>query len=386
MISIHIILSYIKNIIISIVNILAYKKASRIKKKSCYIDETNNAVCIYQNDIMHHSKLLDSQEELLKGPIRPQGIPIDRRVSKQATFTTREYLYRLDSALLLGKYPIIYYDDYYIKDTVFFSDEHDRFYRQVSINYVEKLKKLANPSAKDENRVFPARCVLLFSRWNHYGHWVPEHLLKLKTLLDALEEDAFNINLIIEHDAPLWKFKILSALGWSKKNIHEWSGEIAEINELYCPSYPVPNYNSFLWLRESLSQGLKLNNTIESERKLYLSRNKLGSRGVINENQLISFLKSKDFEVLYPEEMTLEEQLMAFMNAKLVVGPHGSAFTNLIFSKNVRVIEFFGQHVPLGFYCISRVMGHQYTPLFCKSGSNKSDYMHVEIERLVKYL
>ena len=201
-------------------------------------------------------------------------------------------------------------------------------------------------------------------------------------LVDALGDEAFKVNVIVEPNPPNWKMVILSALGWADDKVIKWNVGQAKVDNLYFPSYPMPNYSGYVWLKKCLLAGLGGPTPEVKKRRLYLSRNKYGGRAVKNEPELESFLKAKGFEKIHPEELSIEEQLAAFSSAEVVLGPHGSAFTNVIFGENLKVIEFFGKFVPLGFYCYSTVMGHEYLPLFCESGPNKNDDLIVNIEEL----
>ena len=53
-----------------------------------------------------------------------------------------------------------------------------------------------------------------------------------------------------------------------------------------------------------------------------------------------NYLKSKGFTVYKVGELNFFEQIYLFQNAKIVIGAHGAAFTNLIFCKeNTKVLD-----------------------------------------------
>lgn len=78
-------------------------------------------------------------------------------------------------------------------------------------------------------------------------------------------------------------------------------------------------------------------------RILYLTR-RGDRRGVANEYVLLQELrKFLHLQVVECDKLTLLEQANLFSEAAVLIGPHGSAFTNMIFSsKNITVIEFSG--------------------------------------------
>ena len=55
---------------------------------------------------------------------------------------------------------------------------------------------------------------------------------------------------------------------------------------------------------------------------------------------MFDFLSKKKFTKYKVGQLSFEEQIYLFHNAKIIVGPHGAAFTNLVFCQpNTNVIE-----------------------------------------------
>lgn len=81
--------------------------------------------------------------------------------------------------------------------------------------------------------------------------------------------------------------------------------------------------------------------TLQPIEGLYLSRNHVGRRGVINNDEVQDFLvREKGFLTLTGEEGLLDI-ISLFSRAKIIVGPHGSIFVNTIFcQKHAKIIEF----------------------------------------------
>ncbi|MGL5062809.1 MAG: tetratricopeptide repeat protein, partial [Microcoleus sp.] len=80
-------------------------------------------------------------------------------------------------------------------------------------------------------------------------------------------------------------------------------------------------------------------NSIYPER-IYISRSKCSYRQVINEDRVIEILSGFGFVSVLLESMTFGEQIALFSRAKVIVAPHGSGLTNIIFcSPGTKVIE-----------------------------------------------
>ena len=63
-------------------------------------------------------------------------------------------------------------------------------------------------------------------------------------------------------------------------------------------------------------------------------------RAIYNEDELKTFLKEHNFEIVKLEEKTFDEQISIFNSAELIIGLHGAGFANISFcKKNTKVIE-----------------------------------------------
>ena len=80
-------------------------------------------------------------------------------------------------------------------------------------------------------------------------------------------------------------------------------------------------------------------------KKIYISRARARARHIINEDAVTQLLNKFGFETVYLEEMSVIDQVTLFSNAHVVVAPHGSGLTNLVFcSPKTIVIELFSPH------------------------------------------
>lgn len=70
--------------------------------------------------------------------------------------------------------------------------------------------------------------------------------------------------------------------------------------------------------------------TIKGFEYIYLSRG-ANQRDIINKEEVEEFFVSKGFKIINPGDFSLEEKANIFHNAKVVVGPYGSAWTNTMF-------------------------------------------------------
>jgi capsular polysaccharide biosynthesis protein len=55
-------------------------------------------------------------------------------------------------------------------------------------------------------------------------------------------------------------------------------------------------------------------------------------RLLLNEEEIVIYLKSLSFEIIFIEELNVNEQIELFQAAEIIVAPIGSALLNLIFA------------------------------------------------------
>lgn len=122
------------------------------------------------------------------------------------------------------------------------------------------------------------------------------------------------------------------------------------------------------WLRTQLSPP-----TGRVRRRLYVTRGqRRNTRRVDNEAEVIRSLAAFGFEAMDPGEYSVEEQIAAFAEAQVVVGPHGAGLTNLVFCQpGATVIEIFApDYVNVCYWNLaSTIEGLRYRYLVCGDAS-----------------
>jgi len=106
-------------------------------------------------------------------------------------------------------------------------------------------------------------------------------------------------------------------------------------------------YTSFIpevyeWITKGYREVLDVKSKPERKFKLYLTRNHVvsGERGVVNDVEVVSFLKNQGFTILTGGE-SLFDIYYLFANAELIIAAHGSVLVNSIFcDEGCRIIEY----------------------------------------------
>lgn len=121
-----------------------------------------------------------------------------------------------------------------------------------------------------------------------------------------------------------------SHLGWLEKSALEFSRQT------------FLNKSNITCLEDSLASEKIPNNQVNYSypERIYITRHKARYRKVINEQKVVDLLNQYGFTTIELETISVVEQVRLFANAKVIVSPHGSGLTNIMFCKpGTTVIE-----------------------------------------------
>ena len=80
-------------------------------------------------------------------------------------------------------------------------------------------------------------------------------------------------------------------------------------------------------------------------RRLYVSRRTAKLRRIVNEAEIHGIFAAHGVETVESEKLSAADQIALFMQAELVVAPHGAGLTNMVFCENpCAVVELHGEH------------------------------------------
>ncbi len=117
-------------------------------------------------------------------------------------------------------------------------------------------------------------------------------------------------------------------------------------------------------------------------------KNNFSSRILINENEIRKELK--DYTFLYLEDMSVENQIITFNSAKIIVGMSGAGLTNILYCKrNTKIIElrpeFFGYNYNY-FSDIAKIKSLKFYPLICQSNNTNDIKLSKKMINFLKNL
>lgn len=111
-------------------------------------------------------------------------------------------------------------------------------------------------------------------------------------------------------------------------------GSLSFFRESFGPQVNIARVRA---LREAVKEKLATDVSPHGDR-IYLSRRGQAFRHIVNEEAFEAFLKSVGFDIVIPDGRPAREQIAILERAKVVISPHGSALTNMIFVQSSTTI------------------------------------------------
>lgn len=192
------------------------------------------------------------------------------------------------------------------------------------------------------------RWTSLVARWDYgFYHWIIDCLPRL-ALLKQFPPDC---QILIRGPELPYHKDTLNLLGLSDRCLFTTSNHHI-VEEFYFTSPTAmtgcDNPYAIRWLREQFLPLLPSANT--SFRKFYIIR-RGKTRSIRNFQEVERFFRNKGWMIFDMENFSFTEQIQLFNEAKIVVGQHGAAHTNIVWSqRGAHLVELFGSNFLNGCY------------------------------------
>ena len=186
-----------------------------------------------------------------------------------------------------------------------------------------------------KNNVFSLQSV-----WNiSFGHWIHETLPRLFILKDTGLSDEIDTIILGYGCDKKFHNESLALLGFDNKNIVYISDETEiKCDNLYLSSFPSNIVRPPKWICEKynkLAEELfKKNQDKHFPKKVYLQRKNVKTRRLLNEDKLINLISKYGYEIIYPEENSLEYQFCLAYNADKIISVVGSGLSTIVCSNS----------------------------------------------------
>jgi hypothetical protein len=172
--------------------------------------------------------------------------------------------------------------------------------------------------------------------FNHYGHFLLESLSRLTNIRKFPNLLCVYVQ-HTEDDLCHWQKEIFQLLGIKNKFI--LIDKPTGFRKLLVPK---PGY---IIQTEFTDEHNKFLSTIEASsvclgKKIFLSRKNIGKKIYSNEDVVEQILLRNGWNIIYPETMSVAEQLHEISSSEIVLGIEGSAFHSIILLKNLHTKIF----------------------------------------------
>ena len=226
----------------------------------------------------------------------------------------------------------------------------------------------------------------------NYGHWIHDMLTSLYGVTEHLPPDT---RYIVPRDLQPFHVDSLAMLGIGADRLvtfdvrdDQESPRSWKLERLWFspgPIGPTPSPKALAWLRTAALDSLDAE-PAPPHRLVYTSRRRTRYRRIVNEDEVSEYLVGRGFEVHVPEDYTLREQITLFAEAKVVLGAHGAAHANTIFSRpGLVLVAIQNSDVDKFFHNMSLALGNEYCYMLgddVPNGSDINDDIFVPLDKL----
>lgn len=272
---------------------------------------------------------------------------------------------RVPGGRLVGSSPTVVGPD----DTVF-QDLHNLWPR--TIGHQELTTRVRLPRVQ---HVSGSVAVAAAFMGGNYTHWLLDVVPRLRLLGDDLRRVD---HLVVQHGKSFQR-DCLEAAGAPMDRLIEPTQDMHLVaEELVLPSL-VPRAQR---INIDYVQGLFADHrsTAPPHRRLYLTRSNMWRRRLANEAELIAALGPRGFETVIMDGMSVAEQSRMFSEAKVIIGPNGSALANMIWAQPDSVmIEMFDEnYTHPSDWELAVVTGGSYHVLVSPSTQTRSQWRDIQ--------
>ena len=236
---------------------------------------------------------------------------------------------------------------------------------------------------------------------NNYAHWLIDIFGKLFIANEYAELMKYDYILFPSLKKKFQKDTI-GFLNYDKNRMIDGSKiKHLFLEELIVPQHPYWKLNKHQFISSSqINKEIlikikefflkKIINEKKFSRKIFIDRSdsNYSHNKLINNIEIIEFLKKRDFDIIKLSNLSFVEQVNLFRNCKKIISPHGAGLSNIIFcNKGTNIIELYNPKYNCEMYKnISEKLELQHSFLKCFNKLDKNGDIILDIETLKKKL
>lgn len=221
--------------------------------------------------------------------------------------------------------------------------------------------------------------------WGNYYHFVIDYCIRYQSLFENGLIDK-NTKILFPGKPKKWQIEYLSLLGVDTSRIILTNNQpIIASNCLIASTRRERFLVSKIACENFAEEMVRATNQasdIPKNKRLYISRRN-SRRKILNEPELVDSIKSRGFQIVECETLSVSDQIKLFSQAEIIVAPHGAGLTNLIYAEKPKVIEIVPQDAWVWGYfaALTCRLGGDYQAIIGSSVNETMDFS-VDISRL----
>lgn len=224
----------------------------------------------------------------------------------------------------------------------------------------------------------------------NYFHWITDSLVLIEGVQALENKMGVKIKLIVNKNRSKYQDEYLELLGYSSEDLIEWDCRKMLVKNLVVVKSRRHGINKDEILSPSAMSWLK-NNIVKTNieqkfsTKVYITRKAPACRRVLNEQELFPFLEKEGFQIVDLDGLTVLDQVSLFHFAKFIISPHGAGLINMVYAKDLKVIELLGNmdreddyYWYAAYYSLANVLGFKYGFLECDFVAVNQNEKHIK--------
>ncbi len=235
-------------------------------------------------------------------------------------------------------------------------------------------------------------CTVLRSTNNSYYHTLIDNIPRFFLIENYLKENPQEIKLLLGSQPTKIEAFFISKLSNSNLKVKLLNNQkVYLIDKLVFPSFLTCRCAGYLpssYLDYFLDKVTPLRPR-KKQNRIFISRiatNKGNLRRILNEDELLDRLSQYGFKKYILENLPITEQIELFYDADFVIGTHGAGLSNLVFSRQVRVLDLFPTESILPhYYYLSKSTNNNYA-YWCGKETNRDANFYVNTPEIIEII
>lgn len=236
------------------------------------------------------------------------------------------YLVEVDNAYI-SPFGVVYKHGLVVKESVYSMFNARSFYP----SFYKKLllNKIIHVDGK---------CAIVHnSYFQNYYHWLLEAVPRLYLLRDQ----ASQLTLILNEDSPGFIKQYVKLFGF-KDVVYVNEQHLVKADKAIFPTFTSRGLAMYEPVIREMATWLMQENNISTgnppSKNVFITRKSAKYRRLINEQEVIDYLSSKNFEIVTLEDLSIQQQMQLFAEAKNVIGVQGAGMSNMIYAQHAKLL------------------------------------------------